>query len=384
MVICTVLICFNLSGQKKKEKKIDNGHCLYDVESYINSNLSENKKIAGLLKSHTKEYTGNHIIYSYDEIGRDAFGNLVVKVGSVDFGIKRKSDSLCTIKQLLIVRKYQGGGKWGSPYLMSFLQLPEVVNGTYQTRTPPGFGLFAKEYKSCACLEKTKNWLEGGVASSSGSSDSEVNRVKDVVANTNVSNGPFEEKGADGIVYKTGQYDNGKKVGVWTYYGKGGKSTGMVEREENYKDGKLDGVVKTFDESGSVTMTAEYKEGKYNGKTKYYKKGVITMQEEMVNGERNGKMIEYENGKKWKETDYVDAKINGQQITYYVENGKVSRITNYKDDKQNGSYKNFNKDGSVYEEGAFKDGYKDGEWKKYDAKGKVTEKIFYVKGEVEK
>ncbi|MBK9284067.1 MAG: toxin-antitoxin system YwqK family antitoxin [Sphingobacteriaceae bacterium] len=308
----------------------------------------------GTYKRHV--YDNNTIIL------RDGLGNIIEKQYKVKAIIVKKNGK-CKVAYLKIGKAYQGGGVYG------------------------GFsGAFVEGAASpveCECADKLTDWLEGNT-NSNETGESNVKRVKDVVPNKELSNGPYEEKGGDGLVYKTGQYDNGKKVGVWIYYGKGGKSAGKVEKEESYKDGEFDGTIKTFDENGLVTYSADYKNGKYNGKTKYYKSGALTMEEQNVDGQRNGKMIEYQSGKKWKETDFINAKKDGQEIYYFIENGKVKTITSYKDDKQNGSYKNFNKDGSLYEEGAFKDGYKEGEWKKYDAKGKVTEKIFYVKGEEEK
>lgn len=72
------------------------------------------------------------------------------------------------------------------------------------------------------------------------------------------------------------------RVGKWMYYFGDGKTFS----EENYKDGKLDGVVKNYYPNGKLTEETYYKEGKKEGSSKVYTDGGILIEE-----------VAYENGK---------------------------------------------------------------------------------------
>jgi len=72
-------------------------------------------------------------------------------------------------------------------------------------------------------------------------------------------------------------YQNGKLDGLRkTYYG-----NGNLEAEENYKNGKLDGLRKTYYSNGNLDSESNYKAGKKEGPVKtYYENG--NLKEEFI------------------------------------------------------------------------------------------------------
>ena len=61
-----------------------------------------------------------------------------------------------------------------------------------------------------------------------------------------------------GGVMEEGDYKDGKKDGLWTYW----YENGQKKREENYKGDKRNGLWTWWDEDGNVTDTETYKNGK--------------------------------------------------------------------------------------------------------------------------
>lgn len=75
------------------------------------------------------------------------------------------------------------------------------------------------------------------------------------------------------------------RVGKWMYY----FSNGKVFSEENYKDGKLDGVVKNYYPNGKLTEETHYTEGKKDGVSKVYTdEGILIEEVAYLNGKLHG------------------------------------------------------------------------------------------------
>ncbi|MEE3999255.1 toxin-antitoxin system YwqK family antitoxin [Tenacibaculum sp. FZY0031] len=110
-----------------------------------------------------------------------------------------------------------------------------------------------------------------------------------------------------------------KRVGKWTYY----FSDGKLFSEEEYADGKLDGVLKNYYRNGKLTEESVYKEGKKNGLSKIFTEAGI--------------MIE--------EVYYVDGKLEGEG-KYYDLKGGLKEKGMYKNGKRDGKWQ-FYMDGEV-------------------------------------
>lgn len=104
------------------------------------------------------------------------------------------------------------------------------------------------------------------------------------------------------------------RVGKWMYY----FSDGKVFSEENYKDGKLDGVVKNYYPNGKLTEETYYKEGKKDGVSKVYTD--------------EGILIE--------EVAYLDGKLHGFG-KYYNLKGQLQEQGNYENGVRKGKWEFF-------------------------------------------
>jgi antitoxin component YwqK of YwqJK toxin-antitoxin module len=90
--------------------------------------------------------------------------------------------------------------------------------------------------------------------------------------------------------------------------------------EENYVNGKINGLVTQWRENGQKEKEANYKDGKLNGLSMYW----------------------WENGNKGSESNYENGKENGLQISWQ-ENGQILYVVNYINGKlDDNSHKNKN------------------------------------------
>jgi antitoxin component YwqK of YwqJK toxin-antitoxin module len=114
-------------------------------------------------------------------------------------------------------------------------------------------------------------------------------------------------------------YKHGKPYGIVRKYSDG-KLSDMIP----YKDGKINGLEKIYDDDGHLQCERPYTNGKTNGIEKWY----------------------YPNGKIQSENSYVNDLANGVWKDYYI-NGKIKRITPFENDKMNGIVKGFDTLGNV-------------------------------------
>ena len=86
----------------------------------------------------------------------------------------------------------------------------------------------------------------------------------------------------DGKVMEEGAYKNGVKSGGWTAYHQGGRIPAVTS---NYKMGKLEGTMETFDKRGKIISSIDYKDGLKHGSFKVYdKKGKVVSEKKFANG----------------------------------------------------------------------------------------------------
>lgn len=119
----------------------------------------------------------------------------------------------------------------------------------------------------------------------------------------------FTEKG---VLQSEGKMIGKLRVGVWKYYH---KKNNKLLSVENYLNGKLHGVVKTFYSNGELTEVLQYKNGVLHGKAKRYSSEKILLEE-----------LTYENGK-----------LNGS-ATFYNTKGELIMSGNYKDNEKVGNW----------------------------------------------
>lgn len=202
---------------------------------------------------------------------------------------------------------------------------------------------------------------------------------------------PDGKKSSEGIIR------NGKPDGYWkTYY-----ASGAIKSEGNRVNFLLDSTWKFYSEDGIVVVSYSYKEGKKNGIKKTFdpKTGALLTDENYVDDVKQGESIAYFPGGAVKSrTKFVEGKEEG--IAYeYNEEGVIQSIITYrygftskierinrkdKNGWKQGVWKDFYDDGKVKLEGRYTDDKKDGYFKEYDKKGSLVSTTKYVKGVLQK
>lgn len=144
--------------------------------------------------------------------------------------------------------------------------------------------------------------------------------------------------------------DGRKKEGIWREY----YENGNIKKEEEYKDGELNGRFWEYDENGNAILRMRYESGK------------IVSEDDIDTGRI-----------KIREENYLDGSIRYQGS--FIEKDSVG-IHRWFDSLGNvKTAKIFNETGILYAEGIIeKDGEMKGEWKYFDSKGNVISKGGYV------
>ena len=122
---------------------------------------------------------------------------------------------------------------------------------------------------------------------------------------------------------------------------------------------------------GSPQMLTEYKDGQLNGALKsWYKKDVLQMEGTVANGKKTGTWkLYYENGQPKKQTTYQNDLESGEEV-FWTENGKLQKKGSYVNGKSEGKYQWYYANGQLKQEGFFSQGKEDSTWKEWYENGK--------------
>ncbi|PQJ73273.1 toxin-antitoxin system YwqK family antitoxin [Polaribacter butkevichii] len=111
-----------------------------------------------------------------------------------------------------------------------------------------------------------------------------------------------------------------KRVGNWKYF----YSDGTIMSEENYKEGKLDGALINYYQDGRVTEFSTYKNGLLDGvSSKYSSKGILIEEITYKNGVLNGLAKYFELNGQLKETGNYKDGLRVGNWEYYMD-GEVA------------------------------------------------------------
>ena len=124
-----------------------------------------------------------------------------------------------------------------------------------------------------------------------------------------------------GLLQSKGLMNGKKRIGLWKYFQEDGKT---LLSEENYKNGILEGKVITYYKSGKIVEMLFYKEGKLNGNAKRFA----------------------ESGNLLDDLNYKEGKLNGLAKYYNIE-GKLIYTGVYKNDVKVGKWQYFENGKSV-------------------------------------
>ena len=151
--------------------------------------------------------------------------------------------------------------------------------------------------------------------------------------------GGFGKDGEELTKVYIGKLINGEKDGKWTFWF---HNTGTKQYEENWKDGKLDGLSTNWYKNGQKEVEGTYKDGKEDGLfTGWYENG----QKEFEGTWKDGESF-FSNS--WDTNGKVMVKDGNGLHTSWYENGQKEFEGTYKDGELISS-KIWNEDGSVRE-----------------------------------
>ncbi len=125
---------------------------------------------------------------------------------------------------------------------------------------------------------------------------------------------------------------------------------GKVAVEAPYKNGKLDGVFKSFYENGNPWQTIGYKNGIEEGiSTDYYENGMKKSREVYKAGVLDGMSEQFnERGLVWRKIPYVNGRVHGV-AKVYDELGAIKEEMSFEYGLRNGPYRRYNKGIKVLE-----------------------------------
>ena len=168
-----------------------------------------------------------------------------------------------------------------------------------------------------------------------------------------------------GVLQSEGDYENGKKQGVWKNYYPSGK----VSSSGNYENDIAVGEWKYFFEDGSVSSAGEFVGGKKNGYWSANNPSGKLKSEITYNG-GNGEYREYYSTGKLKSKGLISEGKNQGAWKYYYEDGKLEGECEF--DKGKGNYKGYFPSGSLQTKGVIENDLRVGTWELYEEDGKLS------------
>lgn len=294
----------------------------------------------------------------------DPEGNLLAAYKFVD-GIKQ--EYVAELTKLDVKTEYYPDGN----VKIKATYKDDKPEGVWREYTPEGdiknsyiykYGVVVGEGIITEQGEKTGPWkeyFENGVLKAEGLYDHDV------------KTGPWTFFHRNGVVEQIGTYDSlGRTIGEWKWY----YSSKILQRRENFKEGKADGLMTEFDALGKVVVEGNYYRGEEDGEWRY-EVGDHLEEGEYIEGMREGEWISYyANGDVKFEGKFIEDNPHGEHLWYW-DNGKLKDKGNYIMGRKHGEWVTYNYDGSPFLVITYENGIE----KKYD--GVKIESEYIVEGD---
>lgn len=182
------------------------------------------------------------------------------------------------------------------------------------------------------CKEKyLRGEPNGLVKCREGILEKEYYRTGDLASIKNLITGKSKwfNRWENGYVMTETDYDGSEKKKLVDYH-----KNGQPEREENYKNGQIEGVRKWYYASGKISKEENFKHGQLNGLTRSY----------------------HENGQLKIEINYKDGQEEDGLRKQFFENGKLMNEYSVKNGRPDGVAKCYDRNGEQETEVIFEDG----------------------------
>ena len=167
--------------------------------------------------------------------------------------------------------------------------------------------------------------------------------------------GPYAEFHPDGAKLCEGAYEEGLRVGDWTFWYNDGKES----KRGSYIEGKPDGVWQCFRPDGSLERDESYSLGILDGRwIAYWEDGESPqVQREFKNGERDGTWIRWHDveGQQASEIHYTAGVLDGVRLQWF-DNGQMASEEHFRDGKRHGRSASWNHTGTKISDWRYEDG----------------------------
>ncbi|QOD61176.1 toxin-antitoxin system YwqK family antitoxin [Polaribacter haliotis] len=163
----------------------------------------------------------------------------------------------------------------------------------------------------------------------------------------------------------TGQFEEGKEVGVFKFYDITNSDHPTIIKTFFYDSDSL--FVQFYTLKGSIKTEGILNKRARVGNWKYfYPDGTIMAEENYnKNGEFHGEqLVYYPDGQVTEFSVYENGKLHGT-TSKYASNGNLIEEVEYKNGKENGLAQYFELNGKLKEKGVYKDGKRVGKWEYY-------------------
>jgi antitoxin component YwqK of YwqJK toxin-antitoxin module len=168
-----------------------------------------------------------------------------------------------------------------------------------------------------------------------------------------------------------GQWRDGKKVGLWIWYGISFSDNGK-EIEENYKDGVLEGPWRIYRYDGTVRDEGTYQNGLKQGVWSHYDGKVKTTEATYEKDKQHGPYTSWRSDdgttSLYEKGAYAHGKKTGPWVTYHL-NGQKEAEGIFDQDRPQGEWRTWHRNGTLATQGSYKEGVKVGPWVAWFANG---------------
>jgi len=176
------------------------------------------------------------------------------------------------------------------------------------------------------------------------------------------------------LIYE-GRFVNDVPTGTFTYY----YANGKIKSTSNFLNGVHKVESTLYDEQEKKMAEGLFIDQEKHGQWNYFNnKGSLIKIESYKNGKKEGvwKTFSNQTGIILKEEHYKNNTLDGPRITYFA-NGDTNTVSNYIDGRMNGKYISFYPDKKLSYQGTYYQNKRIGAWDYYDFEEKLRKTVEY-------
>lgn len=181
----------------------------------------------------------------------------------------------------------------------------------------------------------------------------------------------------EGQIKSKGHYKDGEKIESWEYY----FSNNQLQQIGKYdKKGRPIGLWKWYYESGILLREESFRKGLEDGMMReYLEDETIITEGEFIDGKKEGPWL-YQHGDHKEEGEFRDGLKHGVWKYHYITTNELNFEGNFIDGEPNGKHIFYFKNGKKQREEYYAMGTKSGTWKYYNLYGEVTMTLYFKDG----